>query len=173
MIRAVESGRIRNIDTNNVCICGQQIYIKTFEESLTRTSLRNHSGENGSCAINSLRATTVTCHSSGRMLLAYANRHWLLAFRRNGSDSSAMAGNLESAFISIAIIYHHKFRRVRGDSVTFLRHRGTHYSRMARNSVKRIVNFLEYLELVVWHVGSKRWRDIEKGLYCYAMYDND
>lgn len=104
----------------------------------------------------------VARHSSGRILLAYANRHWLLAFRRNGSDWRATAGNPESAFISIAIIYHHKFRKVRGDSVTFLRRRGTHYSKMARNSVKRIVNFLEYLELVVWHIRSKLTRDIKK-----------
>ena len=75
-------------------------------------------------------------------------------WRRNGSDWRATAGNPESAFISIVIICHHKFKRVQGDSVTFLR-RGTHYSRMARNSVKRIVNFLEYLELVVWHIKFK------------------
>lgn len=125
-------------------------------------SLRDRSREDGNCAINPLRATTVACHSSGRMLLTYANRHWLLAFRRNRSDCRATAGNPESAFISIAIIYHHKFRRVWRDSVMFLRRRRTHYFRMVRNSVKRIVNFLEYLELVIWHVRFKLTHEILK-----------
>lgn len=141
-------------------------------------SLRDHSREDGSSTINPLRATTVACYSSGRMLLAYANRHWLLAFRRNGSDWRVTAGNPESAFISIAIIYHHKFRRVRRDRVMFLRRRGTHYSRTARNSVRRIVNFLKYLELVVWHVRSKLTHEIlekkilrEKNFLCNSLYD--